>query len=198
MKLSSVLKKAKSLSEFKRQLQLGSKWHCFHHGFGDDQERQKTKKDMGEREVSKVQSNAVAFKTDRGTDSWLWFPKASEIKFENGAYTILEDGLPLLTYKKVSDKKAAQAQGDDLAKRIKEVEKQFNAIKKKRKEIMMRYYKVSDDANWKFKAGKITEEEFEKLHTLCLLILKEDESLKHELYEVIVPKLSELRKQQGY
>jgi len=62
---------------------------------------------------------------------------------------------------------------------------------------MMRYYKVSDDANWKFKAGKITEEEFEKLQDKAYLILKEDESLKHELYEVIVPKLSELRKQQG-
>jgi hypothetical protein len=57
-------------------------------------------KDLGLREVSKIQSKAVAFKTPNG-DSWLEFPKASEIKFDDeGGFTIVKGGKPLLTYKK--------------------------------------------------------------------------------------------------
>jgi len=89
---------ASSMAEFKRMLQVGTKWHTYHHGLG---------KDMGIREVSKVQTNAVAFKTEKG-NSWLYFPKAKNLKVNSRAYalgdsfTILTDeGEPLLTYQKV-------------------------------------------------------------------------------------------------
>lgn len=88
---------ATSLAEFKRMLQPGTKWHAYHHGGGS-----MAPKDMGVREVSKLQSNAVAFKMENGKESWLQFPKAKEMKFENDSFIILEDGKPLLTYKKAA------------------------------------------------------------------------------------------------
>lgn len=94
-KIASSLRLGSSLAEFKRGLQLGTKWHTYHHGSSIH-----GPKDMGVREVSKVQTNAVAFKTDRG-DSWLQFPKAKDLKIEGDSFTVLEDGVPLLTYKKV-------------------------------------------------------------------------------------------------
>lgn len=91
-------KTATSLAEFKRKLQVGSKWQALNH---IDQ------KDLGIREVSKVQTNAVAFKMPNGRDSWLYFPKAKDLKVEGDSFTVLEDGTPILTYKKVNENKIA-------------------------------------------------------------------------------------------
>lgn len=83
-----------NLSEFKRKLTPGSTWHCFHHGYGTPG----TEKDMGTREVSIVQSNAVAFKMPNGKESWLYFPKASELEKNGNSFVVLSDGKPLLSY----------------------------------------------------------------------------------------------------
>jgi len=90
-------KKKSSLSDLKKSLTIGSKWSCFNHILN---------KDLGVREVSKIQSKSVAFKVPDAKSSWLgesWleFPKASEIKFnDDGGFTIVKGGKPLLTYKK--------------------------------------------------------------------------------------------------
>jgi hypothetical protein len=55
------MKQRGAKAEFKRQLVLGSIWTTFDH---------RSDKLLGVRSVSIVQTNAVAFKTDRG-DSWL-------------------------------------------------------------------------------------------------------------------------------
>lgn len=53
------------------------------------------------REISKVQSNAVAFKTLKpdGTigNSWLHFPKASQVEYIGNTF-IINDGYFKLTY----------------------------------------------------------------------------------------------------
>ena len=55
----------------------------------------------GVREVTKVQSNAVAFKTltPDGSigNSWLYFPKASEVEYIDNTFTF-DDGYFKLTY----------------------------------------------------------------------------------------------------
>jgi len=90
--------KFKSFAEVKRALVVGSIWSAYHYGLGNGFKPI----DMGKREVSIVQSNAVAFKTDRTTDSWLYFPKAKNIKLiENGFTTYTDVGFPILTYKLV-------------------------------------------------------------------------------------------------
>lgn len=111
------MKTATSLAEFKRKLQVGSKWQALNH---IDQ------KDLGIREVSKVQTNAVAFKMPNGRESWLDFPKAKDMQFDPSnpdRFTILENGKPVLTYKKVSE-------GNKIASKVAERFKQaFLSIK---------------------------------------------------------------------
>ena len=65
----------KTLTDFKRALVLGSIWNCIDCRNG---------RSMGDRTVSVVQKNAVAFLTVNGTNSWLRFPKASDYEFNNG------------------------------------------------------------------------------------------------------------------
>lgn len=77
-----------NLSQFKKALTLGSKWHCVYHLAFDHREPDGKvvykDEDKGIREVKVVQSNAVAFEVPGKTEpSWLWFGKASEWKFEN-------------------------------------------------------------------------------------------------------------------
>ena len=65
----------KTLSDFKRALTLGSKWHAIFH-YNEKQS------ELGTGEVIKVQSNAVKFK--RGEkESWLHFPKSSHFSISN-------------------------------------------------------------------------------------------------------------------
>ena len=58
----------KTLADVKRKMTLGSKWRCVRLFEGG--------KDLGVREVGKVQGNAVAFLKPDGKLSWLWWPKA--------------------------------------------------------------------------------------------------------------------------
>ena len=56
----------KTLADVKRKMTLGSKWRCVRLFEGG--------KDLGVREVGKVQGNAVAFLKPDGKLSWLWWP----------------------------------------------------------------------------------------------------------------------------
>jgi len=101
----------KNLSDFKKSATLGSKWIGVRHQ-GKFEGRDEQGKAfyssivLPPREVSVVQSNAIAFKhtnTD-GTvvDSWIQFPKAKECKFPSeDTIEIYEGDLLTLTYTKV-------------------------------------------------------------------------------------------------
>jgi len=85
----------KNLAEFKRALSLGSEWATFH---------MLANKDLGTRNVDSVQSNAVTFSMPGGESSWLYFPKASDCRFDPddpNVVTIMEDGLQLLRYTRI-------------------------------------------------------------------------------------------------
>ena len=65
----------KTLSDFKRALKLGSRWHAIFH-------LNSMQNELGTGEVVLVRSNAVKFK--RGDkESWLYFPKASHFSVSN-------------------------------------------------------------------------------------------------------------------
>lgn len=81
------------LAQFKRETVIGSSWRAVNHAF-------QPPKDFGIREVSTKQTNAIAFKTEKG-ESWLTYPSAKDISYENGEYKIQEDGKLILTYKKI-------------------------------------------------------------------------------------------------
>lgn len=93
----------KTLADFKRAIQIGTKWEGFNHLY---------KRTMGIREVSKVQSTRFAFRTVRETGeevhSWTDFPKASDLVIrEDGTVDIYfvcsytKERKPMLSYKKV-------------------------------------------------------------------------------------------------
>lgn len=63
----------KTLADFKRALTLGSKWECTHAQSGS----------LGIREVALVKSNCVGFHTDKGSISYLYFPKSSEFEINS-------------------------------------------------------------------------------------------------------------------
>lgn len=90
----------KTLADVKRALVKGSKWEAIHLGWKDGDKPTP----LGIREVSIVQSNGVAFKTEHGTDSWLYYPPASEVRVHESGFTILVEGTdrPLLSYKMVA------------------------------------------------------------------------------------------------
>lgn len=80
----------KTLADVKRKMTLGSKWHSVQLFEGGQ--------DLGVREIGKVQTNAVAFLKADGKLSWLWWPKAMDVKVEENSFTILQDGVPTLKY----------------------------------------------------------------------------------------------------
>lgn len=95
----------KTLADFKRALQVGSKWECMHVPTGTN---------LGFREVAKTKSNGVGFGMPDGRVSWLYFPKASEIEFDEYGYVRIyaldsyylgneekEERVLLLIYRKV-------------------------------------------------------------------------------------------------
>jgi len=88
----------KTIADIKRKMTLGSQWHCIHHGFSPNW----VPNDMGVRPVSIVQSNQVAFKTTKGSDSWITFPKKDQVVFHNeNSFSIIDKSFglkPLLTY----------------------------------------------------------------------------------------------------
>ena len=50
------------------------------------------------REIGKVQGNAVAFLKADGKLSWLWWPKAKDVKVAGNSFTVLQNGVPKLKY----------------------------------------------------------------------------------------------------
>lgn len=64
----------KTLSDFKRALTVGSKWECIHCPSGNN---------LGIREVAAIQSASVGFHHGENI-SWLYFPKAKEVEFQDG------------------------------------------------------------------------------------------------------------------
>ncbi len=89
----------KTIADIKRAMTVGSKWHTVHHGYAPDW----TPQDMGVRAISIAQTNSVAFRTIRGADSWIQFPKKNQVIFHNDgkSFSIIDPGFgqkPLLTY----------------------------------------------------------------------------------------------------
>ena len=69
----------KTLSDFKRELRIRSKWLMIHANCSTPQIR----------EVEMINSACVGFKTDRGTISYLYWPRAKDIEFgQNGEVLI--------------------------------------------------------------------------------------------------------------
>lgn len=89
----------KNLAEFKREAKIGAKLNCiWHREFSHREESGKVvwKDKLREpREVSIVQSNAIALKTTKTDgsicDSWFQFPKAKECDFQDGKMIVYED-----------------------------------------------------------------------------------------------------------
>ena len=102
----------KTLAEFKKNIKIGAKLHTLYHREFDsrDEKNQPIYKtiDKGVREISIVQTNAFACKTQKTdgtfTDSWLQYPKASEVKIIDNSklevYEIDREGIhtKILTY----------------------------------------------------------------------------------------------------
>lgn len=80
----------KTLADVKRKMTLGRS--------GGDVRLFEGGKDLGVREVGKVQGNAVAFLKPDGKLSWLWWPKAKDVQVEENAFTVLQNGVPKLKY----------------------------------------------------------------------------------------------------
>ena len=87
----------KTFAELKRDLKLGTKIKMIKREVNGSE----SGTIAGVREVTKVQSNAVAFKTllHDGTinNSWLYFPKASQVDYIDNTF-IFNDGYFKLTY----------------------------------------------------------------------------------------------------
>lgn len=83
----------KTLSDIKKAMTVGSKWHTVNHISG---------KDFGVREVSISQTTQFALKTiHQGviTDSWLRYPKIKDIRFNSDkSFTVMPEGRELITY----------------------------------------------------------------------------------------------------
>lgn len=78
------------MADVKRKMTLHSKWHSVQLFEGGQ--------DLGVREIGKVQGNAVAFLKADGKLSWLWWPKAKDVKVEGNSFTVLRNGVPKLKY----------------------------------------------------------------------------------------------------
>ena len=99
------MEKKKTLAELKRDLKLGIKIKMIKREVNGSE----SGTIAGVREVTKVQSNGIAFKTllHDGIikNSWLYFPKASEVEYIGNTFTF-DDGYFKLTYeiiKKLED-----------------------------------------------------------------------------------------------
>ena len=94
----------KTFAQLKRDLQTGVKVKMIKREVNGREEKAITQ----EREVTKVQSNAVAFKTllRDGTigNSWLYFPKASQVEYVGNTF-IFNDGYFKLTYEIIEGEK---------------------------------------------------------------------------------------------
>lgn len=77
----------KTLSQLKKDLHKGVKLECIEHNVKSDY--------VGlVREVNITQTNAFTLLTEKNgamVDSWLWYPKASMIDYEDDKFSIYED-----------------------------------------------------------------------------------------------------------
>ena len=87
----------KTFAQLKRDLQLGTKIKMIKREVNGIEKKAITE----DREISKVQSNAIAFKTllpdGMIGNSWLYFPKASQVEYIGNRF-IFNDGYFRLTY----------------------------------------------------------------------------------------------------
>lgn len=83
-----------SLAEIKRKLKIGSKWNTFHVPFN---------KDMGIREVSRVQTNGVYFKRSDGKESFLDFPSAKLVSLTPNGFKVYQLGITDVSTGKYDD-----------------------------------------------------------------------------------------------
>lgn len=94
----------KTLSDFKRRLTVGTKVRVTFYGdplivHGNTAQTIFPTPEPQDREVSRVQTNAVAFRKPDGRESWLFWPKAAFFRVENGAAVIVnDDGKMILKY----------------------------------------------------------------------------------------------------
>lgn len=90
------MKTFKTLAEFKRIIEVGDLLETYH--FGNSFMPAKS---LGIRPVSVKQTNALAFKTERGSDSWIQYPKAGNCEVKDNTLFVLneETRVPLLSYK---------------------------------------------------------------------------------------------------
>ncbi len=84
----------KTLADFKRRTQPGVQIHTVWNNKGQLVDR-------GIRTIKTVQSNMFSILTEKDgqqVESWVNYPKASEIKFEGETANIFQDGKLILTY----------------------------------------------------------------------------------------------------
>jgi len=109
----------KTIADFKRKIVLGAKVHTIYHQQSNGRDENGKiiliDKELGEREISIVQTNSFALKTIKSdgkvTDSWCNYPTKKEIKFiDDSTVQILSEDfrdplkqlIPCLTYKFLS------------------------------------------------------------------------------------------------
>lgn len=74
----------KPFTQLKRDLRKGVKVKTIKNIFKPENEGQ-------EREIEIVQTNAIAFATESGRPSWLWWKKASNYEYEDNSIKVFED-----------------------------------------------------------------------------------------------------------
>lgn len=83
-----------SYAAFRRSFKVGTVFHCDHH------ERPEI---TGERTVTKVQTNAIAYPFEQRSGTmgtgWTHWPSAKQVRMnEDGSCTFLRNGEPAFTY----------------------------------------------------------------------------------------------------
>ena len=75
-----------SIADFKRALTVGSRWEATHEYINNNPT---PPKNLGVREVGKVQSNSFAFKTEHNSLSWCDWPKKNQFSTEDNGNTVV-------------------------------------------------------------------------------------------------------------
>ena len=89
----------KTIADFKRAMIVGTRWQASHRYIDGNPT---PPKDLGIREVGKVQSNSFAFKTGRDRLSWCNWPKKAEFSTaDNGNTVVIRNEFCELRYTKV-------------------------------------------------------------------------------------------------
>ena len=78
----------KTIADFKRAMQIGTKWHTTHQWIDSNGDMLDPIKDMGIRECRLHNTVNFGFKTDHGTISYSSWPKKAELAFDNDTVVI--------------------------------------------------------------------------------------------------------------